>query len=163
MTHQFKNAQSDIDGKSTKSFEFAPSILVGGSMAMPFFSTIFFTPALGYVIYKEGKDGYKKNEIILQYHFTRPLVPNWALRFGLSNYITSIQGKGGSTQLNNGSGTSTFYTPSTKKKSYTASLDFAGEFIFAQKYSLRPQLSFERFLSNDRRTLAHLITLNYFF
>lgn len=162
VTHNFKSAQTDSVGEKTKTLDMTPTILVGASMPAIIFNSTLFSPAIGYAKYFDLKDGYTKNEIILQYHFTYSFNSWFDLRYGFSNYITRIGGKGGSVSLNNGSSMTSFYVPSKTKSSYTASLDIAPEFVILNNLTLRTQLSIERFASSERRTLAHLITLNYF-
>ena len=163
VTHNFKSAQTGTSGTSTKSFEFAPTFLIGGTLPFPLLSNTYFTPGFGFVKYANGKDGSTKSEIILKYQLNYAYSSWLALRYGFSNYITHIGGSGGSTSLNNGTSTKTFYLPSKTVSSYTASIDLGPEFILSSVWTIRVQLSIERFLSSERRTLAHLITANYFF
>lgn len=159
-THNFLTAQVDAIG-TTKIIEFAPTVIMG--LNIPFiYNGLYLTPGIGYASFTT-KDNTSRNEYILQYHFTQELTSWFLFQFGLSNYITKIGGKGGSIDLNNGSGTATFYTPSTTKTSYTASVDLGGELALTNSISTRLQFSILRFLSSERRRVSHLITLNYFF
>lgn len=160
LTHNFLTAQNDEKG-GTKVFDLAPVVFIGTNI--PFFlNGVFFTPALGYAKFFT-KDETTRSEIILQYHLTQPLLSSFMLHYGFSNYITSIGGNGGTLQLNNGSSTATFYTPTESKTTFTSSLDLGGEFIFTNEVSARAQVSIMRFLSSERRRVSHLITMNYFF
>ena len=163
VTHNVLSAQTDADGSETKKFDLTPTILVGASIPFKYLNKTFISPGLGYAKYLDTEDDYTKSEIILQYHFNYIFRPWLAFRYGFSNYITMIGGDGGSKTLNNGNSTSTFYVPSKTRSSYTASVDFGPEFILRGRWTLRTQLSIERFLSSERRSYAHLITLNYFF
>lgn len=163
VTHNFKKAQTDAAGNSTVTFKFAPTVLVGGSFPFPLIDATNFSFGVGYAYYSKGDDNSTKNEIILQYHLNYNINSIFNLEYGFSNYITRIGGPGGTKVLNNGTSTATFYIPSETHSSYTAAIDIAAEFALPSNYTLRTQLSLERFLSSDRRTFSHLITLNYIF
>lgn len=159
-THNFLSAQSDKKG-SKKSFDLGPTVLLG--FTVPFLTSgTFLSPGIGYAKYFT-KDKTSKSDIIIQYHLNQYLFSNIYLRYGFSNYITSIGGDGGTTTLNNGSSTSTFYIPSETKKSYTASFDIGSEYLIDNTWTFRMQVSIERFLSSTNRKVGHLLTLNYFF
>ncbi len=164
VTHNFKRVQTDSAGEKTKTFSFTPTVLIGANIPVPFLNGISFLPGIGFSKYSNGgSDGETKSEIHLQYHFSYIFNSWFNLHYGLSNFITKISGKGGTKTLNNGTGTSVFYLPSTTKTSYTSSLDIVPEFLISNELALRTQISIERFLSSDRRSIAHLITLNYYF
>jgi hypothetical protein len=159
-THNFLTAQTDEKGTS-KVVEFAPTIIVGFSL--PFFSNgLLLTPGFGYAQYFT-KDKTTKSEFILQYHLAQQLSSWFYIHYGFSNYMTKIGGEGGDIVLNNGSGTATFYVPSSSKTTYTASVDLGGELLITSNMSTRLQFSLLRFLSSERRRVSHLLTANYFF
>lgn len=160
LTHNFLSAQNDEKGGKTV-FEAGPVFFIGSSF--PFiFSNLSLSPAVGYAKFFT-KDQTNRSEIILQYHLSQNLFSSFKLRYGLSNYITKIGGKGGNLELNNGNSTATFYVPSESKTTFTASLDLGTELIFSSQYTLRLQASVLRFLSSERRRISHMLTFNYFF
>lgn len=163
VTHNFKKAQTDTAGNSTVSFKFAPTLIVGASIPFPLIDYTNLNLGMGYTYYSKGVDNTKKREILLQYHLNYTISSMLNLEYGISNYITRISGDGGTKVLNNGNSTAIFYVPSQTKSSYTASLDLATEFALPYNFTFKTQLSLERFLSSDRRTFSHLITLNYIF
>ena len=159
-TRNMHSAQTDGVG-GRKYIEAGPTILAGTSF--PFiFSGMNFNPAIGYSKYSTS-DNTKTSEFVIQYHINQALFSNLNLIYGFSNYLTRISGDGGSTVLNNGNSTATFYVPSSTVTSYTASMDIGSEFIFTNEWSARLQFSIVRFLSSDRRRVNNLITVNYFF
>lgn len=159
-TRNYGTAQNDAGG-GTEKFQFNPTLLVGTTL--PFFLTDFyFIPGIGYAKYST-EDNTSRSEIILQYHISQRILPVFHLLYGFSTTITKIGGEGGTVTLNNGSSTSTFYTPSEKKTSYIGSLDLGGEFIFTPHFATRLQLSIDRFLSSERRRVSHMLTLNYYY
>jgi hypothetical protein len=159
-TRNYATAQKDDSGKSEK-FKFNPTLLLGTTLPF-FFADFYFVPGIGYAIYS-SEDNTSRKEIILQYHIHQSINSFFLLKYGLSNTIVKIGGKGGTVQLNNGNSTSTFYTPSESKTSYIASLDFGGELIFTSNIGSRLQVSVDRFLSSERRRVSHILTLNYYY
>lgn len=159
-TRNFSTAQKESSGSTVK-FALNPTLLIGTTLPF-FFSGLYFSPGIGYAKYST-KDSTTRNEIILQYHLSQMLLPNFLLQYGFSNTITKIGGKGGTVVLNNGSSTSTFYIPSETKTSYTASMDIGGELVFTSSLGSRLQFSIDRFLSSKRRRVSHMLTFNYYF
>lgn len=161
ITHNFKRVQTDTAGDKTQSFSFTPTLFLGLNIPFPLMGRTNFNPAIGYAKFSNGADGQTKNEIILQYHLSSNLTNWFNFNYGFSNFLTQIGGNGASVSLNNGQSTSTFYIPSQTKTSYTSSLDIAGEFIITNHWNFKIQLAIERFLSSDRRSIAHLIAFNF--
>lgn len=160
LTHNFSSAQNDVKG-GTKKLEFGPTVLVGATIPF-YFSGSFLSPGIGLSkFFTEDKTS--KSEIILQYHINQMIFSSFYLRYGFSNFITMIGGEDKEVELNNGAGTSTFYSPKKTKTAYTSSIDLGGEFVYDSEWTFRVQASFMRFLSSERRTLSHLLTLNHFF
>lgn len=160
LTHNFSSAQNDVKG-GTKKLEFGPTVIIGATVPF-YFSGSFLSPGIGLAkFFTEDKTS--KTEIILQYHINQMLFSSFYLRYGFSNYITMIGGDDKEVELNNGAGTSTFYSPKKTKTAYTSSFDVGGEFIYDSNWTIRAQVSILRFLSSERRRLSHLLTLNYFF
>jgi hypothetical protein len=82
------------------------------------------------------------------------------LRYGLSTFMTKIGGDGGTVQLNNGAGTSTFYVPSETKTTYMTTLDLGGEFALPL-VALRLDLQMMGFASSDKRNLSYMLSVNF--
>lgn len=159
-TRNMSTAQSDSNGGTTK-FKFNPTLLVGATLPT-LFSGYFFSPAIGFGKHSTEDDA-SRTEILLQYHISQPISSLFVLQYGFSNTITKISGKGGTVSLNNGSSTTSFYTPSASKTSYMASLDLGGEVLFTSTYGAKIQFSLDRFLSSQRRRVSNIITMNYYF
>lgn len=159
-THNFLSAQADKDG-GTKKFEIAPTVFLGATL--PVWQSLYFSPGIGFTMFTGEQDKTSKTELHLQYHVTGPLIGNVFWITGFSNFITSISGEGGTTELNNGGGTATFYVPKESSTSYTSSLDFGAEFMIDSNWTTRLEFYITRFLSSDRRKVSNMFSLNYFF
>ncbi len=161
VTHNFLSAQTGkTDGKKT--IDLYPTVLIGGLLP-GFFSGISLAPGIGYAKSLNSKDKTSKNEIILQYHLAQNIFNGVQIRYGFSTFITKISGDGGTTELNNGNSTSTFYVPENSSTSYTSSLDLGGEAFMLHSTSLRLQFSITKFLSSEQRKVSNLVTVNYYF
>ncbi len=161
VTHNFLSAQTGkSDGKKT--IDLYPAVFLGG-LFPGFFSGISLAPGIGFAKSLNSKDKTSKSEFILQYHLAQNIFNGVQIHYGFSTFITKISGDGGTTELNNGSSTATFYIPEKSSTSYTSSLDLAGEAFMLYSTSLRLQFSITQFLSSEKRKVSNLLTVNYYF
>jgi hypothetical protein len=118
-------------------------------------------PSLGIVIpWRRGADGSTEVftfqwDLDLAFAMTRML----RLRVGPGISSQLLISSGGPVQLNNGTSTSTFYTPSQILLTALVSIQTGLEFQFASRWSTNFDLIFVDLLSSSRRTINGLVTL----
>ena len=83
------------------------------------------------------------------------------LRVGSSLLWLNQQGTGGSSEINNGNGTSTFYYPDENRSSLNATLDLGIELVF-KPMALRLQTYTYAPLNEERRQISYTLFLSYY-
>ncbi len=158
MVPHFLSSQSNPEGSTTK---LAINPFLSLDYSFPFFFGHSFNPEIGYVFHTDAKDETKHRTIFLGYNLEYPFYDHFFLRYGFSNFISKVGGEGKTVELNNGTGTMTFYTPSDTHTSYTSSLNLGVRTVIMEGGSIRFDLNIMRFLSSERRSLGYLLSFNY--
>jgi hypothetical protein len=120
-----------------------------------------FEPSLGIVLpWRRGADG--SNEVFtfqfdldLAFAATRSV----NLRFGPGVFSELLISSGGPVELNNGTSSSTFYTPSEVLLTSLISIQTGFEYRIASRLSFNVDLVFVDLLSSSRRSINGLVTL----
>lgn len=104
--------------------------------------------------------GASVNYLFLKSAFMKQGTGGWEWGLGPALIQSTIQGKGGTTVLNNGNSTSTFANPGGTSSAKIIAAEFVlnwetGKFLISQEFI------FEQFFSNDRRSLSYLVSFNY--
>ena len=82
------------------------------------------------------------------------------VRPGTSVMWLNQHGRGGSTQVDNGGGTSTFYYPSGNRSSWNNTLELGLETIY-QQWSFRLQTYTYMLFKSERRAVSYSLFLTY--
>lgn len=157
VPHAF-TAQEDWDG-GKQGFEINPAFSIGTQM--PLFGQ-FFTPELGFVYHRDTYDNSEQQTIFILYNMTMKLTNSAMLRYGLGTFWERYSGSGDAVVLNNGSGTSTFYAPDGTTTSYHTDLMIGAEQFFNSSMSIRFDLTFTGWASQQFEHKNYLFTLNLY-
>jgi hypothetical protein len=151
--------QTTKSGEMNDSFEFTPYFAVATEYKLP--SSQFIIPEIGYVFREKSSDG----STSIDRFFIRTdyaYMPNeWLrIRLGSSFIIQTISGDGGSKELENGSGTETYYVPEERQNSYNQTLDYGFE-LFLDRLSAKFQGHVYAFASEEERMTTYTLSINY--
>ena len=140
--------------------------------------TIVFSPYFGYIKHNTNHNDnyggdYEVKTWALIYDFLWAPQMNvsggYAIRYGFSNFIKKIKGKGGAVTVPNGSGYDTAYRPDEERASYTMALDLGGEFFFGpvtqylKATGIRGEIFFFHPLNKEKRNYAfNFMWIGYF-
>ncbi len=84
------------------------------------------------------------------------------LRVGTSLMWMNMHGKGGKTQINNGSGQSTFFNPDENRSALNNTFDLGVEGFFSQDWSARLQTYTYSLFAEERRQVSYTIFLTHY-
>ncbi|HXH31045.1 MAG TPA: hypothetical protein VNJ01_09555 [Bacteriovoracaceae bacterium] len=158
-TEYFNAVQEDASG-NTRKFDFAPTIGVG--LSVPWVHQLIFLPELNWVLpQKPGGSRIIKNIFMMRADLGYNLLSYLRVRAGTSLMWLNQHGQGGSTNINNGSSTSTFYYPEENRSSLNNTFDLGLE-AFYQRYSARLQTYTYSLFKDQRRQLSYTIFLTYY-
>jgi hypothetical protein len=90
------------------------------------------------------------------------LVDWMRLRLGTSLMWLNQHGRGGKTQVNNGSGTSTFFYPDENRSSINNTLDVGVEGRFNDEWSLRLQSYIYSVFIKEKRQVSYTLFVTYY-
>lgn len=157
-TEFFNNVQIDDSGKMRK-LDFSPTVGLGISKKLE--SGFFFLPEFNWVLpRKAGSSKIIKNLFMLRADLGYMPIDWFAIRLGTSVMWLNQHGSGGSTQISNGTGTSTFYYPDENRSSYNNTLDLGIE-AFLNNWSLRLQTYTYSLLKQERRQISYSLFISY--
>jgi len=153
-------AQVSTSG-STQKYDLNPYIGIGTNFPMT--SSQYFLPEFAYSYFMDNASGSRREMVFLHYNFGYVLSPDALLRYGLSTHWYRIIGKGGTTTLDNGTGTTSFANPDKTVTTYFTTLNLGAEyFINSKQNSIRFDLNMMSFKDFDKRVYNYLLTYNFF-
>ena len=160
-THtEFYNAvQVDPSGGVRR---FDPAPVVGLGLYIPFQYELLFLPEFNWVL-PRGENDSKiiKNHFMLRADLGYTPVEWFRIRLGTSLMWLNQHGRGGSTNVNNGNDTSTFYYPDENRSSLNNTLDIGAEFLL-DSWALRLQTYTYSLLREERRQLSYTLFVSYY-
>jgi len=166
------NDVQDKKGKISKN-PLSPALSIGKNFQL--MDRFGFSPQLGYIYHSNHSDDsygkYTVRTIFLLYDFiwVPEMANSLALRFGVGNFIKSVEGEGGQVTIPNGSGTASATRPSGKKTSYSNTFNFGADWNWGIKgdWFENVGLRFETFvfrpLSKDYRNYAFNVGMLIYF
>lgn len=162
-THtEFYDSVQNDDSGGTRKIDFAPTI--GGGMYIPLSNDNFkFLPELNWVLPRSaGSSKIIKNLLMFRADLGYDLVDWFRLRLGSSLMWLNQHGRGGKTQVNNGSGTSTFFYPDENRSSINNTLDFGAEAMLNDEWSLRLQSYIYSVFIKEKRQVSYTLFVTYY-
>lgn len=158
-TEFYDTVQSDSSG-GTRKFDFAPTL--GAGLKLNLTENWFFLPELNWVLpQKAGSDRIIKNTLMYRADFAYKLLEWFQLRAGTSLLWQNQQGRGGSTNINNGNETSKFYYPDENRSSLNNTLDFGAE-VLLNNWAVRLQTYIYSVFKEDKRQLSYTLFFTYY-
>jgi hypothetical protein len=158
-TEFYNKVQTDSDGTLRK-FEFAPTVGVG--MEIPVYEEFSFLPEFNWVLPRTtGDSRIIKNVFMLRGDMGYRPVDWFRLRVGTSIIWLNQHGRGGSTKVNNGNSSSTFYYPDENRSSVNNTLDIGAEFLY-DKWAFRLQTYTYSVFREERRQHSYTLFITYY-
>ncbi len=157
----FNRAQTSNQG-ARQTFDYNPYF--SGGVHIPLTQLNYFSPELGYSFYLENAKNTKVDVIFLHYSFSYFISSHIVFRYGFTNNWYRLVGKGGTVSLSNGTGTTTFPSPSKTVISYFSTLDFGLEYIYTNKrYSTRLDFQSMGPSNLSESSFNYLLTFNWYY
>jgi hypothetical protein len=158
-TEFYKNIQIDTSG-GTNTIDFNPTLGMG--LKAPLKNNFNFMPEFNWVLpRKSGASAIIKNLFMLRADLAHDTFDWLRLRVGTSVMWLNQHGQGGSTKVNNGDGTSTFYYPDENRSSLNNTLDLGAEFLW-DDWALRLQTYTYALFKEERRQLSYTLFVSYY-
>lgn len=159
-TEFFNYVQTDTAG-GTRKFEFAPTI--GTGMLIPMTNpSLKFLPEFNWVLPRSaGSSRIIKNLFMIRADLGYDALDWLRFRLGTGLMWLNQHGRGGSTQVNNGNGYSTFYYPDENRSSVNNTLDIGAEALF-DTWSVRLQTYTYSVFIKERRQISYTLFLSYY-
>lgn len=160
-TEYYGSIQNDTSG-GTRKLDFAPTI--GGGMFIPLSNKDFkFLPELNWVLPRSaGSSKIIKNLLMFRADLGYDAFDWLRLRLGTSLMWLNQHGRGGSTKVNNGTGTSTFYYPDENRSSINNTLDLGIEGLISDEWSMRLQSYIYSVFVEERRQVSYTLFVSYY-
>ncbi|MFP5386358.1 MAG: hypothetical protein ACLGHN_09790 [Bacteriovoracia bacterium] len=158
-TDFYNNIQTDTSG-GVRKFDFAPT--VGAGLHIPMANGFRFVPEVNWVLPRSaGESKIIKNLVMVRADFGYDPVDWFRVRMGTSLMWMNQHGRGGSTQINNGNTTSTFYYPEENRSSLNNTLDVGAEALY-ENWAIRLQTYIYSVFKEERRQLSYTLFLSYY-
>jgi hypothetical protein len=158
-TEFYNKIQNDTSG-GVRKFDFAPTI--GAGLHIPMENGFRFVPEVNWVLPRSvGNSRIIKNVVMVRADFGYDPVDWFRLRLGTSLIWMNQHGRGGSTQINNGNTTSTFYYPDENRSSLNNTLDLGAEALY-ENWAVRLQTYIYSVFKEERRQLSYTLFLSYY-
>lgn len=159
-TEYFNNVQTDAAGTQRK-FQFAPTVGLGMKFSLS--PEWKFLPEVNWVLpFQAGDSNMIKNLFMLRGDLGYELLDWLRLRVGTSLMWLNMHGKGGKTEINNGSGQSTFYNPDENRSALNNTFDLGAEAFFNPEWSARLQTYTYSLFQEERRQISYTLFLSYY-
>ncbi len=158
-TEFFNNVQTDSAGGVNK-FEFSPTLGLG--LFIPIDQELTFLPEFNWVLPKSDEDSkIIENTFMLRADWGYNPIDWFRVRVGTSVIWLNQHGKGGSTEVNNGNTSSTFYHPDENRSSFNNTLDVGAEVLFGE-WAARLQTYTYAVFREERRQVSYTLFLSYY-
>lgn len=158
-TEFYNNVQIDDSGGMRK-IDYAPTLGVGGYI--PLNDGWSFLPELNWVLPRSaGSSQIVKNLVMFRADFGYDPLDWLRLRAGTSLMFLNIHGRGGSTTINNGNDSSTFYYPDENHSSLNNTFDLGLEAMH-ENWSLRFQTYTYSLFKEERRQVSYTLFVTYY-
>jgi hypothetical protein len=158
-TEFYNSVQTDDSGTLRK---FDPSAVIGAGFVMPIDYGLIFLPELNWVLpQKAGSSKIIKNLFMLRADLGYDPLTWLRLRVGTSLMWLNQHGGGGSAQVNNGNGTSTFYYPDENRSSVNNTFDLGVEALM-DAWSVRLQTYTYALFKEERRQVSYTLFVSYY-
>lgn len=158
-TEFYNVVQSDDSGKLRK-FDFAPTLGVG--FTLPTQYSFLVLPEINWVLPQKTSEEILKNLLMLRVDLGHEPLKWLRLRVGTSIMWLNQHGSGGSTTINNGNSTSTFYYPDENRSSLNNTFDLGVEAMWSTSWSVRLQTYTYALFREERRQISYSFFLTYF-
>lgn len=159
-TEFFNNVQTDGSGSQRK-FAFAPTVGLG--MKFSFSQDWKLLPEINWVLPIDATDSNMiKNLFMIRGDLGYELTEWLRLRVGTSLMWLNMHGKGGKTQVSNGTGKSTFYNPDENRSALNNTFDLGVEGFFSKDWSARLQTYTYSLFQEERRQISYTLFLTHY-
>ena len=158
-TEFMNDIQTDSSGTTNK-FEISPTLGIG--FFIPITSELNFLPEINWVLPRTDEDsGSTENTLMLRADWGYDPVDFFRVRVGTSIMWLNQHGKGGSTKINNGNTSSTFYHPDENRSSFNNTLDVGAELLLGE-WAVRLQTYTYAVFKEERRKVSYTLFLSYY-
>lgn len=159
-TEFYNGIQKDTSGGMRK-FDLAPTIGMGMDFSLPY-ESFRLLPEINWVL-PQFNDNSKIMKNTFMFRIDAGYRPrDWLqLRLGTSLMLLNQQGRGGSTTMNNGTSTSTFYYPDENRSSWNNTFDVGVETIW-ENWALRLQTYTYSLFEEKKRQLSYTLFITYY-
>lgn len=159
-THtEFYNSVQINDSGGMRKLDFVPTIGLG--ISKPIDTQFDFLPELNWVLPRNaGSSRILKNLFMLRADLGHSPIDWFRIRLGTSLMWLNQHGRGGSTEMNNGNSTSTFYYPDENRSSLNNTLDLGFEAMI-DAWSIRLQTYTYSVFKEKRRQLSYTLFVSY--
>lgn len=156
---EFYNSVQIDDSGSMRKFDKKP--VLGAGLQMPF-HMFKFMPEVNWVLpQKAGSSKIVKNLFMIRGDLAYDPLDWLRLRAGTSLMWGNQHGSGGSAEVNNGNGTTTFYYPDENRSTLNNTFDLGVEALW-NDWALRFQTYTYAIFRNDRRQVSYTVFLSYY-
>jgi hypothetical protein len=160
-TEYFNSVQNNASG-GLRQFDFAPTIGGGAHIPLSRFN-LTFLPEVNWVLPRTSESTkIIKNLFMFRADLGYEALDWLRLRLGTSLMWLNQHGRGGSTQVSNGNGSSTFYYPDENHSSINNTLDFGIEGMIDSHWSVRLQTYIYSIFIAERRQVSYSIFVSYY-
>ncbi len=109
------------------------------------------------------EDYISKKVFYFNFHAGYSLSEEFDLRLGTGMTLTTISGDGGTTELQNGVGTTSFIIPDQSTTARNITFNIAGLYHFHPEYSVKLELLVFNLINSRNRTFNYALTARYHF
>lgn len=157
-TEFYKEVQTNSSG-SLRQLDTAPTVGLG--LVVPLDQDFLFLSELNWVLPQKPAERIIKNTVMLRADLGYSPVEWFRLRAGTSLMWLNQHSSGGSTQINNGNSTSTFYYPAGNESSFNNTLDLGAE-LLVDSWALRFQTYTYSVFKEEQRNLSYSLFVSYY-
>lgn len=143
--------------------KFAWNPYLGFSADIEINPTWTMIPEINWVLPREaGNSGISKNLFMFRMDAAHSIFDQLRLRYGTSFMVLNTRGPGGTAEINNGTGTSSFYVPKESQTAINQTLDVGMDLIY-ESISIRFQTFIYSPFNNLKRQWSYAIGVTYFY
>lgn len=158
-TEFYNNVQIDDSG-GTRKIDYAPTLGIGGHIPLDYGWS--FLPEFNWVLPRSaGSSQIIKNLAMFRADFGYAPLDWLRLRVGTSIMFLNLHGRGGSTTINNGNDSSTFYYPDENHSSLNNTFDLGLETLY-EDWSLRLQTYTYSLFKEESRQVSYTLFVSYY-
>lgn len=160
INQDIRKIQTDENGSLNT---FRPKPFLSGELVFDVYENLSWQPSLGLGLPHSGRDPNIKRWSFYTFFPAGLQVEKFTILLGPGVFFTRLSSKGGTAELDNGTGTDSFFLPEVSSTSANLVWDLAFRIQVQPRLSFRGDVFISQLMNSERRSFSTSFSLHYMF